>query len=92
MVRDLYETDDRTAAAAALGDWHRWAQNYDVTEMNRLAKTLRAWEPELLAFFDTRLTNGRTEGRNLIVKHVKRQGFGYRNPRHYRLRVLYRCG
>ncbi len=40
---------------------------------------------------DTRLTNGPTEGRNLIIKQVKRQGFGYRNPDHYRLRVLYRC-
>jgi Transposase len=53
---------------------------YDVAETNRLAKTLRSWEPEILAFFDTRLTNGPTEGRNLIVKQVKRQGFGYPNP------------
>lgn len=91
MLRDLYDADTRADAEAALDDWHRWAQVYDVAECNRLAKTLRAWQPELLAFFDTRLTNGRTEGRNLIVKQVKRQGFGYRNPDNYRLRVLYRC-
>lgn len=91
MVRDLYTCSDRASAETELGDWHRWAGTYDVAETNRLAKTLRAWEPEILAFFDTRLTNGPTEGRNLIVKTVKRQGFGYRNPDHYRLRVLYRC-
>jgi transposase len=34
---------------------------------------------------------GQTEGRTLIIKQVKRQGFGYRNPDNYRLRVLYRC-
>jgi transposase len=92
MLRDLYQCSDRSAATAALADWHDWAARYDVDECNRLATTLRSWEPELLAYFDTGLTNGATEGRNLIVKSVKRQGFGYRNPDHYRLRVLYRCG
>ena len=57
----------------------------------RLAGTLSQWETEILAYFDTGLTNGATEGRNLIIKQVKRQGFGYTNPHNYRLRVLYRC-
>ena len=39
-------------------DWHTWAGAFDVAETNRLAKTLRSWEPELLAYFDTGLTNG----------------------------------
>ncbi len=69
----------------------RWAGIYDVAETNRLAKTLHAWEPEILAFFDTGLTNGPTEGRNLIVKTVKRQGLGYTNPDHNQPGVLRRC-
>ena len=80
MLHDVYDVDSRDDGEAALEDWHRWASTYDIAETNRLAKSLRAWEPEVLAFFDIRLTNGRTEGRNLIVKQVKRQGFGYRNP------------
>ena len=40
---------------------------------------------------DSGLTNGRTEGRNLIIKAVKRTGFGFTNFDNYRLRVLYRC-
>jgi transposase len=91
-LRDLYaHSTDRPDATRELAAWHRWAKVYDVPECHRLARTLRAWEPELLAYFDTRLTNGPTEGRNLIIKTVKRQGFGYRNPQHYRLRLLYRC-
>ena len=50
-----------------------------------------AWEPQFLAYFDTRATNGRTEGVNRIIKHVKRTGFGYRNLTNYRLKILYRC-
>ena len=90
MLRDVYRSTDRNTAEAALADWHRCAGDYDVAETNRLAKTLRAWEPELLAYFDCRLTNGPTEGVNRIIKAVKRQGFGYTNADNYRLRVLYR--
>ena len=91
MLRDVYASADRHAAEAALADWHTCAGAYDVAETNRLARTLRAWEPGLLAYFDERLTNGPTEGTNRIIKAVKRQGFGYTNPQNYRWRVLYRC-
>ena len=50
MLRDLYTSADRAAAEAALADWHHHADAFDVAETNRLAKTLRAWEPELLAY------------------------------------------
>ena len=85
MLRDVYRSTDRQAAEEALVDWHTWAAAYDIAETNRLARTLRSWESELLAYFDERLTNGPTEGTNRIIKAVKRQGFGYTNPQSYRL-------
>ena len=88
--RPLHQADG-VAAEAALADWYHHADAVDVSETNRLARTLRSWEPELLAYFDERLTNGPTEGINRIIKAVKRQGFGYTNADNYRLRVLYRC-
>ena len=91
MLRDLYRLPDRAAAEAALADWYHHADAFDVAETNRLARTLRAWQAELLAYFDERLTNGPTEGVNRIIKAVKRQGFGYTNADNYRIRVLYRC-
>ncbi len=62
-----------------------------IPELERLATTLGRWSEEILNYFDSGLTNGATEGRNLIIKAVKRSGFGFRNFDHYRLRVLYRC-
>ena len=91
MLADLYANTDRQAAEAALADWRHHADAFDVAETNRLARTLRAWQPELLAYFDDRLTNGPTEGTNRIIKAVKRQGFGYTNAENYRRRVLFRC-
>jgi transposase len=60
-------------------------------ELQRLRRTLRRWRHEVLAYFDTGVTNGRTEGFNLKAKLVKRRAFGYRSFTNYRLRLLNAC-
>jgi hypothetical protein len=65
----------------------------DVPELLRLARTLDAWREELLAYFTTSgLSNGPTEAVNLLIKRIKRVGFGFRNFDNYRLRLLLHCG
>jgi transposase len=63
-----------------------------VRECRRLARTIRAWENEVLAFHSTGRSNGPTEGINLLIKKVKRVGHGFRNFNNYRLRLLLHCG
>ncbi len=67
MLADLYANTDRPAAEADLVDSHHHADAFDVAEKNRLARTLRTWQPELLAYFD----DGPTEGTNRIIKAVE---------------------
>jgi hypothetical protein len=55
------------------------------------ATTISKWENEFLAYFDHRVTNGRTEGRNRTIKHVKRIGYGYRHTANYILKCRYRA-
>ena len=65
----------------------------DVPELVRLARTLDAWTNELLAYFTTgAVSNGPTEAINLLIKRIKRIGFGFRNLANYRLRLLLHCG
>ena len=89
---DLYRAPDGAAAKAALDDWYDLVERYDVAELNTFARTIAQWELQFLNYFDSRATNARSEARNLIIKQVKRSGFGFRRFDHYRLRVLYRCG
>jgi hypothetical protein len=63
-----------------------------VPELERLARTIARWETPILSWHRTRLTNAATEGTNLIIKNIKRLGFGFRNFDNYRLRLLLRCG
>jgi transposase len=60
-------------------------------EFRKALSALRDWRREILAFFDflpTRLSNGFVEGKNNRTKALMRQGYGYRNRRHLRLRIL----
>ena len=90
-IRDFYHHPHRASAEAFLDDWLNVFAACGIGELKRLATTFGRWRGEILNYFDSRLTNGRTEGRNLIIKSVKRSGYGFRNFDNYRLRVLYRC-
>jgi len=71
----------------------RWCDGVQVPELSRLARTVRAWEVEILAFHATNgCSNGLTEAVNLLIKKVKRVGHGFRNFANYRLRLLLHCG
>lgn len=60
-------------------------------EIHTLRRTLMRWRFEILAYFASGLTNGRTEGFNNKAKVVKRRAYGYTSFRNYRLRLLNAC-
>jgi transposase len=60
-------------------------------EIKTLRRTLMKWRNEILNYFSTGLTNARTEGFNNKAKVVKRMGYGYKQFRNYRLKVLTAC-
>jgi transposase len=60
-------------------------------EIKTLRRTLMKWREEILNYFLTGLTNGRTEGYNGIAKLVQKRAFGYKSFRNYRLRLLNTC-
>jgi transposase len=93
LLRAIYATDGTPAARAALERFYHWADSVGVAELSRLARTVRAWEAEILAFHTADgCSNGPTEAVNLLIKKVKRVGHGFRNFDNYRLRLLLHCG
>jgi transposase len=93
LLRAVYAASDLTDARAALERFYCWSDGVGVAELSRLARTVRAWEAEILAFHATKgCSNGPTEALNLLIKKVKRVGHGFRNFTNYRLRLLLHCG
>src|SRR5512132_3710399 len=93
LLRAVYAAVGMAAARAALDRFYRWADGVQVPELSRLARTVRAWEAEILAWHRTAgCSNGPTEAINLLVKKVKRVGHGFGNFANYWLRLLLHCG
>jgi transposase len=93
LLRAVYAAVGMAAARAALERFYHWCDGVQVPELSRLARTVKAWEAEILAFHATNgCSNGPTEAVNLLIKKVKRIGHGFRNFTNYRLRLLLHCG
>jgi transposase len=92
LLRDVYATTTLDEARSRLAAFYEHCRHAEVRELTRLARTVRRWQPQLLAWHTTALTNGPTEAVNLLVKKVKRVGHGFRNFANYRLRLLLHCG
>jgi transposase len=93
LLRAVYAVVGMAAGRAALDRFYRWADGVGVAELSRLARTVRAWEAEILAWHAADgCSNGPTEAVNLLIKKVKRVGHGFRNFANYRLRLLLHCG
>lgn len=92
LLRHVYGATNAMHARRRLVIFYQHVADVDVPELTRLATTIERWQPELLRWHLTGLSNGPVEGTNLVVKNTKRSGFGFRNFDNYRHRVLLRCG
>jgi transposase len=92
-LRAVYAARDLDQARRRLTGFYLHCAFADVSELERLARTISQWQDEVLAYFTTgRASNGRTEATNLLIKRTKRVGFGFRSFGNYRLRLLLSCG
>lgn len=90
-MHGFYRIRGRERAHLALTAMTDRMASSQLPEIRTLRRTLLKWRTEILAYFGTGLTNGRTEGFNNKAKLVKRRGYGYRSFANYRLRLLSAC-
>lgn len=92
-LRRVYAAPDLHRARRRLERFYWACADSTVPELHRLGRTIASWENEILAYFTTAgVSNGPTEAINLLIKRIKRVGFGFRNFANYRLRLLLHCG
>jgi transposase len=92
QLRRVYEASDRVEAARRLEGWFARVAASDLAPFHGSAAEMRRWESEILAHFDSGLTNGYAEGITNKIKVIKRTGYGFRNFESFRRRVLVACG
>lgn len=87
----FYRTKGYGRAKKALEKIISRALECPIKALNTVAETLTQWKEEILNYFNTRLTNGKTEGFNNLAKLLQRRAFGYKEFENYRLRLLNTC-
>jgi transposase len=89
----LYQLTDPDQARTRATELITNLRSCPIPEIAKLGRTFHAWRTELLAHFDhPDVSNGPTENLNLKIKNTKRIARGYRNSKHYRLRLLLNHG
>ena len=82
---------DRRTISGRLTSFYVRAAASTAPEVHRLATTVEAWWPAILAGLETGYSNSRSEGYNRLAKHEGRNAFGFRNPVNQRRRIRWAC-
>ena len=82
---------DRREISKRLTSFYNNAAASTAPEVHRLAATVDAWWPAILAGLESGYSNSRSEGYNRLAKHEGRNAFGFRNPINQRRRIRWAC-
>ena len=77
-------------AEVQLKNWIDICKKSEIEEFIEASGTIERWLEYIVnSFIDKRYSNGFTEGINNKIKVIKRNGYGYRNFKFFRKRILY---
>ena len=87
-LRQLLQADTLEHAEQTPGHPGRRRHSGRDARHRPLLATVQASSPTIKVLVVTSITNARTEAANTSIKQIKRSGRGYRNPAHYKARIL----
>lgn len=92
-LREFYRATDLNTARTMLSELIDHCLRPGLpTELNKLARTLKAWFDKICNYHIARISNGPTEALNNLIKRIKRIGYGFTNFENYRIRALLYAG
>ena len=90
LFLDIIKHSTYENATEQLLTWIDLCKESKIPEMVEASKTINNWLEYIVnSFIDKRYSNGYTEGMNNKIKVIKRNGYGYKNFKFFRLRLLY---
>ena len=90
LFLDIIKHGTYENATEQLLTWMEVCKESKIPEMVEASKTINNWLEYIVnSFIDKRYSNGYTEGMNNKIKVIKRNGYGYKNFKFFRLRLLY---
>lgn len=80
-LQDVYFAPTREDAIALLKSWYIWAIRCQIEQVKKVARTVKDHWNGILAWFDSKLSNGFLEAVNGLIQAAKRRARGYRSTK-----------
>jgi len=91
-LRFFWEYRRRGWAEKHWKSWYFWATHSRLDPIIDVARTLKRHLPDLLAFFDHRITSAGAEGLNSRIQAIRVSARGYRNRDNFKTAIYFHCG
>lgn len=80
-LQNVYFASTRENGEVRLKDWYSWAIRSQIEPVKKVARTVKAHWDGILAWFDSKLSNGYVEAINGLIQAAKRRARGYKTTK-----------
>jgi len=80
-LQNVYFAPSREDGEALLKSWYNWAIRSQIDQVKKVAGTVKAHWDGILAWFDSKLSNGYVEAINGLIQAAKRRARGYKTTK-----------
>jgi len=87
QLRQIWSQTTKAMAEKVLDEWVRQAEQSKVTQLQKMAVTVKTYKKGILAWYDCHLSTGKVEGINNKIKVMKRNAYGFRDEKYFTLRL-----
>jgi transposase len=87
-LRQIWEQPDKDSAKNFLTDWVYRASSSLIPMLMKMARTIAVHYQGILAYYDYPISTGPLEGTNNKIKTMKRQAYGFRDDRFFKLKIM----
>lgn len=87
QLRQIWMQPVKAMGESVFDDWVRQAEQSKISQLQKMAVTMRAYKAGILAWYDCHLSIGKVEGINNKIKVMKRNAYGFRDDRYFTLRL-----
>lgn len=87
QLREIWAQGCKEDAEKVLADWVNQARESKIHQLQKMAMTVLAYRRGILSWYDCHISTAKVEGINNKIKVMKRNAFGFRDERYFKLRL-----
>lgn len=87
QLREIWAQGCKENAEKVLADWVDQARESKIPQLQKMAMTVLAYRRVILSWYDCHISTAKVEGINNKIKVMKRNAYGFRDERYFKLRL-----